>query len=92
MPLKLNSTLTQALVYFNPLTHGPLWPPLSHDPRADLPYKNRADLPMGRELRATVIAALFPRVSWLNIFFKFDTLEYNFYIKFKCNSNGAIKK
>ncbi len=48
---------------FNPLTHGPLRPPLSHGPRADLPYKNRADLPEGRELRAIVIAALSLRVS-----------------------------
>jgi hypothetical protein len=39
---------------FNPVTHGP---------RADLPYKNRADLPEGRELRANVIAALSLRVS-----------------------------
>jgi hypothetical protein len=28
-----------------------------------LPYKNRADLPEGRELRATIIAALSLRVS-----------------------------
>jgi hypothetical protein len=34
-----------------------------------LPYKNRADLPKGRELRATVIAALSLRVSVLNNFF-----------------------
>jgi hypothetical protein len=53
----------------NPLPHGPLCPPLSHGPWADLPYKNRADLPEGRELRATVIAALSLRVSLLNNFF-----------------------
>jgi hypothetical protein len=33
------------------------------------PNKNRADLPMGRELRATIIAALSLRVSLLNNFF-----------------------
>jgi hypothetical protein len=33
------------------------------------PNKNRADLPKGRELRATVIAALSLRVSLLNNFF-----------------------
>ncbi len=49
--------------YFNPVTNGPLCPPLTHGPQADLPYKNRADLPEGRELRATVIAALSLRVS-----------------------------
>jgi hypothetical protein len=44
--------------------------PLSHGPRADLPYKNRADLPDNHELRATVTAALFLRVSnWNNFFF-----------------------
>ncbi len=48
---------------FNPVTHGPLCPPLTHGPQADLPYKNRADLPKGCELRATVIAALSLRVS-----------------------------
>jgi hypothetical protein len=52
----------------NPLPHGPLCPPLSHGPWADLPYKNRADLPEGCELRATVIAALSLRVSLLNNF------------------------
>jgi hypothetical protein len=46
-----------------PVTHGPLCPPLTHGPRADLPYKNRADLPEGRELRANGIAALSLRVS-----------------------------
>ncbi len=50
-------------ISFNPLTHGPLWPPLSHGPQADLPYKNRADLPEARELQAIVIAALALRVS-----------------------------
>jgi hypothetical protein len=33
------------------------------------PNKNRADLPEGRELRATIIAALSLRVSLLNNFF-----------------------
>jgi hypothetical protein len=47
----------------NPVTHGPLCPPLTHGTRADLPYKNRADLPEGRELRAYGIAALSLRVS-----------------------------
>jgi hypothetical protein len=57
------------------------------------PIKNRADLPEGRELRATAIAALSLRVSILNKFVsKFNTLEYNFYIEFKCNNNKAIKK
>jgi hypothetical protein len=48
---------------FNPVTHGPLFPPLSHGPGADLHCKNRADLPEGHELRAIVIAALSLRVS-----------------------------
>ncbi len=57
------------------------------------PNKNRADLPEGRELRATAIAALSLRVSLLNNFFsKFNTLEYNFYMEFKCNNNRATKK
>jgi hypothetical protein len=34
------------------------------------PNKNRADLPEGRELRATAIAALSLRVSLLNNFFQ----------------------
>jgi hypothetical protein len=38
-------------------------------PRADLPYKNRSDLPEGHELTATVIATLSLRVSRLNNFF-----------------------
>ncbi len=46
-----------------PVTHGPLCPPLTHGPQADLPYKNRADLPESRELRANGIAALSLRVS-----------------------------
>ncbi len=57
------------------------------------PNKNRADLPEGCELRATVLAALSLRVSLLNIFFlKFNTLEYNFCMEFKCNNNRATKK
>jgi hypothetical protein len=57
------------------------------------PNKNRADLPEGHELRATAIAALSLRVSLLNnLFPKFNTLEYNFYIYFKCNNNRATKK
>jgi hypothetical protein len=44
------------------------------------PNKNRADLPEGRELRATALAVLSLRVSLLNNYFsKFNTLEYNFY-------------
>jgi hypothetical protein len=40
------------------------------------PNKIRADLPKGRELRATAIAALSLRVSLLNNFFpEFNTLE-----------------
>ncbi len=53
----------------NPVTHGPLCPPLTHGPRADLPYKNRAYLPEGRELRANGIAALSLRVSKLTNFY-----------------------
>jgi hypothetical protein len=50
-------------------------------------------MPEGREFRATAIAALSLRVSLLNNFVsKFDTLEYNFYIKFECNNNRAMKK
>jgi hypothetical protein len=57
------------------------------------PNKNRADLPRGRELRATAIAALSLRDSLLNNFFlKFNTLEYNFYLEFKCFNNGVTKK
>jgi hypothetical protein len=44
-------------------------PPFISRPRADRPYKNRADLPECHELRATVIAALFFRVSRLNNLF-----------------------
>jgi hypothetical protein len=50
------------IMMINPVTHGPLCPPLSHGPRADLPYENRAYLPESCELRATVIAALSLRV------------------------------
>jgi hypothetical protein len=58
------------------------------------PNKNRVDLPEGRELRATVIAASSLRISLLNnfFFFKFNTLKYNFYMELKCNNNGATKK
>jgi hypothetical protein len=57
------------------------------------PNQNRADLPKGRELRATAIAALSLRVSLLNNFFsKFNTLEYNFYMELKCNNNRTTKK
>ncbi len=55
------------------------------------PYKNMADLSEGRELRATIIAAISLRVSWLNNFFQIVILEYNFYIEFKLKSNEAIK-
>jgi hypothetical protein len=47
----------------NPVPHGLLCPLLSHSPRTDLPYKNKANLPEGRELRDAVIAALSLRVS-----------------------------
>jgi hypothetical protein len=43
---------------FNPVTHGPMCPPLTRGPWADLPYKNRADLPEGHEFRATVIEVI----------------------------------
>ncbi len=49
-------------MYHNCYSRPPV-PPLTHGPRADLPYKNRADLPEGRELRANGIAALSLRVS-----------------------------
>ncbi len=52
----------------NSLSHGPLCPTLCHGP-ADLPHKNRADLPEGHELRTAVIEALSLRVSWLNNYF-----------------------
>jgi hypothetical protein len=73
----------------NPVPHGPLYLMALG---LICPNRNRADLPEGRELRATVIAALFLRGSLLNIFFKFITLVYNFYVEFKCNNNGATKK
>ncbi len=56
------------------------------------PKKIVADLSEGRELRATVIAALSLRVSLLNNFFKFNALESNFYIEFKCTNNETTKK
>ncbi len=53
----LNSLWAQ----LNPLSHAHC-SPLSHGPWAHLPYNNRADLPKGHELRATVIAG-FPTLT-----------------------------
>jgi hypothetical protein len=49
--------------YLNPVPYGPLCPPLFHGSRADLPYKNKADLLKCYESRATVLAALSLKVS-----------------------------
>ncbi len=47
-----------------PLSHGHLCPPISHSHQADLPQKNRADLPEGRELQASVKTTTFIQIVY----------------------------
>ncbi len=61
-----DSCLVSLAILFESVLTLSLMAPCAHFiswPRADLPHKNRADPPKGRELRATALAALSLMVS-----------------------------